>query len=120
MASILVLCHDSNCYDELIKGFSAADEDIDVTRVESEGPFLLELLEQDYDAALLDLEHSKLGGLNAVRITRRIRPKLPLLVLSHDASKTLGGQVLQEGVAYYEIKPVDPTAIKNALIRTLN
>jgi DNA-binding NtrC family response regulator len=84
-----------------------------------EGDLLLEVLENDYNLIIFDLEISKLNGLKTVKILRKIRPKVSLVVISGDPSKELGGKILQEGVAYYAIKPINPEAISGTIFKAL-
>ncbi len=43
--------------------------------------FLVEVLEQDFDLAILDTEMEGMDGQETFRILRQMRPKLPLLYL---------------------------------------
>lgn len=81
---------------------------------------LTKIIEEDYDIIFYDLEISNTDGVKIVKILRRIRPKNPLVVISNDSSIELGGKILQENVAYYALKPINPDAIGQALFAVMN
>lgn len=112
-ANILVACGDEACrkiLEDLLKRqrliFQTVSDDADL---------LLALLDNDYLALIYDLDFSVLDSLKMVKILRKLRPKISLMVISDDPSKELGGKVLQEGVAYYGIKPIYEPAFCNVL-----
>ncbi len=82
---------------------------------------LMEVLERDYDVVFYDLEISNLNGdaFKMIKILRRIRPKLSLIVISNDSSKEVGGKILQEGITYYALKPINLHAMTEALSMVL-
>ncbi|MFQ5649300.1 MAG: response regulator [bacterium] len=116
-ARILAFCEDQDLCNTLVA--SLADRDIGFCRVDNEADLLLELLEHDYGVVIYSLESSQLDGLKMVKIIRRIRPKIPLVVISNDPSTELGGRVLQEGVIYYAMKPVNLLTLRETIIRAL-
>lgn len=68
---------------------------------------LLAVVEQDVGLVILDLSIDEPSGVKTVEILRKIRPRLPVVVLSGDSSLEAGRQVLQHGVFYYLLKPLD-------------
>lgn len=68
---------------------------------------LLTVVEQDIGLVILDIAIDESAGLKTVEILRKIRPRLPLVVLSGDRSLEAGRQVLQHGIFYYLLKPFD-------------
>lgn len=68
---------------------------------------LLTVVEQNVGLVILDLSIDESAGVKTVEILRKIRPRLPLVVLSGDRSLEAGRQVLQHGVFYYLLKPFD-------------
>lgn len=68
---------------------------------------LLTVVEQNVGLVIIDLSIDESAGVKTVEILRKIRPRLPLVVLSGDWSLEAGRQVLQHGVFYYLLKPVD-------------
>lgn len=68
---------------------------------------LLTVVEQNVGLVIIDLSIEESAGVKTVEILRKIRPRLPLVVLSSDRSLEAGRQVLQHGVFYYLLKPFD-------------
>ena len=113
----MVASRDEACQKNLFETFK--DQKLTIHCAPDEAGLLLTLLENDYDALIYDLEFSQLDALKMVKILRKIRPKLSLVVLSSDASKELGGRVLQEGVAYFGIKPIHTQVLRNVLSKVI-
>ena len=68
---------------------------------------LLAVVEQNVGLVIIDLSIEESAGVKTVELLRKIRPRLPLVVLSNDRSLEAGRQVLQHGVFYYLLKPFD-------------
>ncbi|NIR48611.1 response regulator [candidate division KSB1 bacterium] len=116
---ILVACRDDKCRENLLKLFSS--KGLMVHSVWQDADLLMEVLERDYDVVFYDLEISNLNGdaFKMIKILRRIRPKLSLIVISNDSSKEVGGKILQEGITYYALKPINLHAMTEALSMVL-
>lgn len=115
---ILVACGDDECRNELLNSFRGSG--LRFHSIWEDADLILEVLESDYDLIIYDLEISNLDGLKMVKILRKIRPKVSLIVFSKDPSTELGGKILQEGVSYYAVKPIDTNVIKKAIFAALN
>ncbi|MFQ5824788.1 MAG: response regulator [bacterium] len=114
---ILIACVDDDCRDNLLKLLT--DRGLTLRTIRKDVDLLLEVLERDYDVIIYDLEISRFNGLKMVKILRKIRPKVSLVVISNNPSKEMGGRILQEGVAYYAVKPINHEAIKEAVLAAL-
>ncbi len=114
---ILIASRDKACYGPLLNVFSKRG--FATVILANDVDLLLALLEHDYRVVIYDLETCPHDGLKMVRILKKCRPKISLIVISRDASRELGGNVWQEGVAYYAVKPVDYAAIENTVFRLL-
>lgn len=88
--------------------------------INNEADFLLSILDNDFDVVFFDLELPDAHGLKTIKIVRRIRPKLPIIVLTQKSDPELGGQVMQEGVAYFGDKLINQDAIRTTLNKLLN
>ncbi|MFQ5771343.1 MAG: response regulator [bacterium] len=113
---ILIACCDE-CRNNLLKLLTCRN--LTINSIWEDADLLLEVLERDYGVIIYDLEISKLDGLKMVKILRKIRPKVSLVIISNDPSKELGGKILQEGVAYYAVKPMNPEAIIETVFNSL-
>lgn len=115
---VVVACLDDSCRAVLLKLFTT--QGLAVQTVRRDIDLLTKIIEEDYDIIFYDLEISNTDGVKIVKILRRIRPKNPLVVISNDSSIELGGKILQENVAYYALKPINPDAIGQALFAVMN
>jgi DNA-binding NtrC family response regulator len=68
---------------------------------------LLAVVDHDVALVILDLSIAEPSGSKTIEILRKLRPRLPLVVLSGDRSLEAGRQVLQHGVFYYLLTPFD-------------
>lgn len=114
---ILISCREKESCNQIIHLFSG--QKLQFSCVQDDADLLLEAIEGDYQAIIFDLQNSILDGLKMVKILKKIRPKISLVVISDNPSKKLGGQILQQGVAYYTVKPFRPEAIKQAVLKSL-
>lgn len=90
-------------------------ETADIVIVDTATGMLLEQFEADYHLGVMDLDVPCGDNAAMVAVVRRLRPKLPLIVLSSDPSIEFGSRIVQEGVAYYDVKPVDPATLRHIL-----
>ncbi|MBI3990438.1 MAG: response regulator [candidate division NC10 bacterium] len=77
-----------------------------VRGVEKGSEALLATLDEELDLVILDLELQELPGLKTIELIKRLRPWIPLIVLSNDASVETGGRVLEKGIFSYFLKPL--------------
>ncbi len=74
--------------------------------VEKGSEALLAALDEEPDLIILDLTLQELPGLKTIELIKRLRPRIPLIVLSDDASVETGSRVLEKGVFSYFLKPL--------------
>lgn len=77
-----------------------------VKAVERGSEALLASLDEEPDLIVLDLELQELPGLKALELIKRLRPRIPLIVLSSDDSVEMGCKILEKGVFSYFLKPI--------------
>lgn len=115
---IVIACVDDECRTHLLAALKP--HGLSFHSVSEDADLLLEVLEKDFDIIIYDLEIANLDGVKMVKILRKIRPKVALVVISNDPSTELGGKILQEGVAYYAVKPINPEAVKGAVLSAVS
>lgn len=118
IGKILIACGDEVCRSKLLNVISG--KGLYLNSVWEDADLLLEVLDRDYDVIVYDLDISDFNGLKMVRIIRKIRRKVSLMVISKNPSNELGGKVLQEGIAFHAVKPIDPAEVEKALFTLLN
>ena len=75
--------------------------------VERGSDALLAVAEENIGLVILDISIQEPSGAKTVEIIRKMRPRLPVIVLSSDHSVEAGRQILQHGVFYYLLRPLD-------------
>jgi DNA-binding response OmpR family regulator len=83
------------------------ERDYRVKAVAGGGEALLALVDEEPDLIILDLQIGGIPGFQALELMKRLRPKVPLVVLSDDLSMETGSRVLEKGVFFYFLKPLD-------------
>lgn len=87
-----------------------------LTHVETEiEDFLLAIQENDYVAIIFDLDMKGIEAVKTIRLIRRMRPKIPLIVIATKLNKNIGGQILNEGVFHIIVSPPTKISLRTAL-----
>jgi DNA-binding NtrC family response regulator len=77
--------------------------------------FLLGLQENDYQIAIFDCIHMDSENLKWIKVVRKVRPKIPLIILSDEVDQKTGGKVYEEGIFYRCVRPVDKNMLRDIL-----
>jgi len=80
-------------------------EGYEVVRAARGSEAILAVLGQEIDVALIGLHLTDQDGFETVEILRKVRPRLPLVVLSTDPSVEIGRRICQQGIYYYLLEP---------------
>ncbi len=83
----------------------AVNQEISISTEQRIEDFLLDIQEQDYKAILFDINLTCHEAIKTIRLIRRMRPKIPLIVLLNKIDKKSGGQILNEGVFHMILSP---------------
>ncbi len=81
---------------------------------------LLSLQEDDFNAIVFDLDIKEMEALKAIRLIRRMRPKIPLIALAKKIDKRSGGKILSEGVFPMIVAPPNKKNLSAAIGAALN
>ena len=115
--SILIGCENKSINSTIKK---AADNlEFNVRTEQSIEDFLLNLQEKDYKAILFDINMSHYEAIKTIRLIRRMRPKIPLIVMLDEIDKKIGSQILNEGVFHLVLSPneINLAATLSAVLR---
>ena len=115
---VLIACSNDECRANLLDLFAALR--LAVHSVFEDPELLFQLLEENYCVVVYDLDLSGMNGYKIVRIIRKMKPRIPLIVISKNISMELGGKILQEGVVYLALKPLNRTAIRSFICKVLD
>jgi DNA-binding NtrC family response regulator len=77
--------------------------------------FLLHLQDNDYQVALFDIPQIDLKILNWIKITRKLRPKTPVIILSEQADKNTTAKMYEEGIFYCGARPIHRDIFRDIL-----
>ena len=76
---------------------------------------ILKILEQEIDFIILDFDTLPNSSIDLISIVRKMRPRIPIVVLSSDNSLETVRAFTEVGVFYYAIKPIQIIEIEKVL-----
>jgi DNA-binding NtrC family response regulator len=79
------------------------------------GDLLLKILDKDIDLAIIDENIAGMAGSKLIKIIKKSRPRIPLIIISSGNSKEELARVLEQGVFYFLIKPINGKELKEAV-----
>jgi DNA-binding NtrC family response regulator len=79
------------------------------------GDLLLKILDKDIDLAIIDENLTGMAGSKLIKIIKKSRPRIPLIIISSGNSKEELARVLEQGVFYFIIKPINGEELKEAV-----
>ncbi|HSE95890.1 MAG TPA: response regulator [Methylomirabilota bacterium] len=82
-----------------------ATQDFEVETAERAVDAIQKVMRGTYQVLLLDLKLPGLGGLDAISVVRRFDERLPIIVMTGNASFETEQAVRAAGVFYYLVKP---------------
>ena len=89
--------------------------EIELVRRKDFPSILLELQENDYEVVLCDCSDDFQNCANWVKVIKKIRPKIPLIVITQEINKSAGGNLYQEGIFHLFEKPLNKSYLKRVL-----
>jgi DNA-binding NtrC family response regulator len=76
-------------------------------------------IERPYDIVLTDIRMPDIGGMRVLRDIKRIKPSLPVLIITGYATAKSAVQAMKLGAADYIEKPFEPEQLLEAVSRAL-
>ena len=76
-------------------------------------------IERPYDIVLTDIRMPDIGGMRVLRDIKRIKPSLPVLIITGYATAKSAVQAMKLGAADYIEKPFEPEQLLDAVARAL-
>jgi len=86
-----------------------------LTWVGDSGDLLTKILDKDIDLAIIDENLTGMAGSKLIKIIKKSRPRIPLILISSGNSKEEFARVLEQGVFYFLIKPINGEELKEAV-----
>ena len=96
---------------EVLNGIAAYS----LTWVGDSADLLLKILDKDIDLAIIDENLAGMAGSKLVKIIKKSRPRIPLIIISSGNSKEELARVLEQGVFYFILKPINGEELKEAV-----
>jgi len=87
-------------------GNQLSSPDYNLSFVRKGTDVLAEILEKDVDLLILDLDLSGVMGIDILPVIRKIRPRLPIILISEDFTYRIRKLVAEQGITYQAIKPM--------------
>lgn len=118
---IVIGTFDYDVYDHLKDRL--CNDDAQVTLVQSGSKLLLELLDNKVDLLILDLDVTGVLGIEILPVIRRLRPRLPIILITDDMNAKIRKIAAEMGVTYQTYKPMsnaETQAIATATERLLD
>lgn len=113
--TILVGTFDYNVYESLKARLNNSGHD--VRFVQRGVKVLLEILDHDVDLLILDLDLAGVLGMEILPVIRRLRPRLPVILITDDMNTKIRKMAAELGVTYQAYKPMS-TMETDAIIST--
>ena len=89
--------------------------DYTVTIEKSIVKFISSMLEKEISLLILDLDQPQGANFDSIDIIRKLRPRLPIIVLSADSSLEMLKILAQKGVFYTASKPIQAEEIEEVI-----
>lgn len=117
---IVVATIDHTIEDTLGKQLDA--NELDVCFVRKGGELLLEILDRDINLLILDIDLADITGVEILPVIRRMRPRLPVILISDDYTNKIRKAAAEQGITYQATKPIskaEGSAILSATSRII-
>jgi len=76
-------------------------------------------IERKYDIVLTDIRMPDIGGMRVLRDIKRVKPSLPVIIITGYATTKSAVQAMKLGAAEYIEKPFEPEELLDAVSRAL-
>ena len=105
--------------DEDVKGqvFEVLDEieTYSLTWVVDSGDLLLKILDTDIDLAIIDENLAGMVSSKLIKIIKKSRPRIPLIIISSGSSREEFARVLEQGIFYFIMNPINGEELRRAV-----
>jgi DNA-binding response OmpR family regulator len=92
-----------------------AGANYDVRFVQRGLKILMEILDHDIDLLILDLDLAGVMGIEILPVIRRLRPRLPVILITDDVNLRIRKMAAELGITYQAYKPMT-TAETEAIV----
>jgi len=103
---VIVATIDQKIENTLGKQLSSPDYSLSFVRKGAD--VLSEILEKEVDLLILDLDLAGVMGIDILPVIRKMRPRLPIILITEDFTYRIRKLVAEQGVIYQALKPMSP------------
>lgn len=114
---VLVIDDERIVLDSVTKILTSEDYDVDVTLSGREGRDLA--IDGEYDIILTDIRMPDIGGMRVLRDVKRLKPSMPVVMITGFASVKSSVQAMKLGATDYVEKPFTPETLLKSVAMAL-
>jgi len=112
--SILFASTDGNVKEQVFQALDGI-ETYSLVWVDNSGDLLINTLDKEIDLAVIDENLDGMAISKLIEIVKKSRPRIPLIIISSDNSREELTRVLEHGIFYFIIKPINSTELREAV-----
>jgi len=97
--------------------FGALDgiEECSLAWVDNSGDLLINALDKEIDLTIINENLDGMALSKLIEIVKKSRPRIPLIIISSDDSREELTRVLEHGIFYFIIKPINSVELREAV-----
>ena len=112
--SILSAISDEGVKGQVLEALNSIETYL-LTWVGNSADLLLNILDKDIDLAIIDENLAGIVGSKLIKIIKKSRPRIPLIIISSGNSKEEFARVLEQGIFYFIMKPINGEELRRAV-----
>lgn len=117
MARLLIASAEESTRRQLVEWLSKDGREL--VSVTSTSDALMTVLGLDVDIAFIDLELQDVPGPKAIQLIRRVRPRLPIIILAGELAPASLGRIRGAGIFFTLLKPLDRAEVEEVAASAL-
>ena len=112
--SILSAISDEETRGQVFKALNGI-ETYSLIWTDDSGDLLLKILDKDIDMTIIDENIAGIAGSKLIEIIKKSRPRIPLIILTSGYSRDEFARILEQGIFYFIIKPINDEELREAV-----
>jgi len=112
--SILFASTDGNVKEQVFQALDGI-ETYSLVWVDNSGDLLINTLDKEIDLAVIDENLDGMAISKLIEIVKKSRPRIPLIIISSDNSREELTRVLEHGIFYFILKPINSAELREAV-----
>ena len=110
----ILIAEDDRNFGYVLKG-ELADTGYEIDLAQDGVEAVMKFIEEKYDFVLLDIKMPKLDGINALRIIRKLNPRVPAITYSGNAGSGEMAESVKAGAIRCLTKPFEISQLKEEI-----